>query len=324
MKRDNWSSPDLLPKQIVLVDGVTRSGKSMIGPVIGSLNKTYPMQHQDLLNNLMPILHKKKISIEAARSLLIFYFNQNVYSLNISRCVNFRPADNSSLVNVKDSKKYLKNLNKMEGDYVIDEIKRRNFLPVYMTHDLLSMIDSFNKLKLPYKLIYAYRHPIDNIFSFFKKYGDRLKSKNKYKYNHNNPRIYQMMIKEKGVVLPYYVEKKVNEFLNLSDAEKSVFYYFSSMRRSIEKYRNFKKNILMVRYEDFAVSTQREVKRISKFLGCNPTNFTKKCLKFNNLPRIMNHKLRKEKKEILRKLINKKLFKEIEILSDRYEKKTIF
>ena len=75
MKRDNWSSPDLLPKQIVLVDGVTRSGKSMIGPVIGSLNKTYPMQHQDLLNNLMPILHKKKISIEAARSLLIFYFS---------------------------------------------------------------------------------------------------------------------------------------------------------------------------------------------------------------------------------------------------------
>ena len=146
MKRDNWSSPDLLPKQIVLVDGVTRSGKSMIGPVIGSLNKTYPMQHQDLLNNLMPILHKKKISIEAARSLLIFYFNQNVYSLNISRGVNFRPADNGSLVNVKDSKKYLKNLNKMEGDYVIDEIKRRNFLPVYLTHDLLSMIDSFNKI----------------------------------------------------------------------------------------------------------------------------------------------------------------------------------
>ena len=33
----NWSHPDLLPKKLIFVDGVTRSGKSMVGPVISSL-----------------------------------------------------------------------------------------------------------------------------------------------------------------------------------------------------------------------------------------------------------------------------------------------
>ena len=324
MTKNKWSSPDLLSEKLVLIDGVTRSGKSLIGPVVGSFDKVYPMQHQALLDNLMPIFHKKDITIEAVRSLLIFYFNQNIYSLNISRCVNFRPNDNSSLVNVKDANKYFRNLNKKEGDYVIKEIKKRNYLPIYITHDLLSMIDSFNKLKLSYKLIYTYRHPIDNVFSFFKKYGNKLKSKNKIKYNHNNPRIFQMMIKEKNILLPYYVEKQSSEFLNLNPAEKAVFYYLSSLNRSIHKYKKHKKDILTVRYDDFAESTAKELIKISKFLGCKPSNFTKRCLKFHNLPRTINMKMRKEKKDILKKLINKELFKKIEILSEKYEKKSIF
>ena len=81
---------------------------------------------------------------------------------------------------------------------------------------------------------------------------------------------------------------------------------------------------MTVRYDDFAVSTHKELKKISKFLGIKPSNFTKKSLKFHHVPRIMDMKLREEKKNILKKLINKKLFKKIEILSEKYEKRKIF
>ena len=50
-------------------------------------------QHQAILDNLMPLVKKKSIRLDAAKSLLAFYFNQNIYSLNISRGVNFRPDD---------------------------------------------------------------------------------------------------------------------------------------------------------------------------------------------------------------------------------------
>lgn len=323
-KKINWSSPDLLPKNLILIDGITRSGKSLVGPIVGSFKNVYPMQHQALLDNLMPILHKKNIQNNVARSLLVFYFNQNIYSLNISRCVNFRPEDNSSLINTKDSLKHLENLTKKEGDHIIREIKKRNYSPIFMTHDLLSMIDSFKNLNFSFKLLYTYRHPIDNIFSFFKKYGKKLKSKNKLKYNHNNPRIYQMMIKEKNILLPYYVENQSKEFLSLNPAEKSVFYYLSSLERSIQKYKNNKKNVLLVRYDDFAEKTNKELIKISNFLNLKPSNFTNKCLKFNNVPRVMDINARQEKKMIIRKLINNSLYEKVERITNKYENKKLF
>ncbi len=324
IKKIDWSSPDLLPKNLILIDGITRSGKSLVGPIVGSLNKVYPMQHQALLDNLMPILHQKNIQPNIVRSLLIFYFNQNIYSLNISRCVNFRPEDNSSLINTKESYKHLENLIKKEGDHIIKEIIKKNYSPIFITHDLLSMIDSFKKLNIPFKLIYTYRHPIDNIFSFFKKYGKKLTAKNKFKYDHNNPRIYQMMIKEKNTLLPYYVKNKSKEFLSLNSAEKSVFYYLSSLERSIAKYKKHKKNILLIRYDDFAERTKKELVKISKFLNCKTSSFTKKCLKFNNVPRVMDIDARKEKKRIISKLINNNFYEKVESITEKYESKTLF
>ena len=106
-----------------------------------------------------------------------------------------------------------------------------------------------------------------------------------------------MMIKEKNILLPYYVENKSKEFLSLNSAEKSVFYYLSSLEMSIAKYKKHKKNVLLVRYDDFAENTKKELVRISKFLNCQTSNFTKKCLKFNNVPRVMDIELEKKKKK---------------------------
>ena len=55
----NWSHPDLLPKKLIFVDGVTRSGKSMVGPVISSLKGAYVFQHQAMLDNLMPLVRAR-------------------------------------------------------------------------------------------------------------------------------------------------------------------------------------------------------------------------------------------------------------------------
>ena len=110
--RITWSSPNLLPKKLLFIDGITRSGKSLVGPIMSSFKKSYPFQHQALLDNLMPLIKKKSINLLAAKSLLINYYNQNIYCLNISRQMNFRPDDNSSLTKNKDYKFYKKNLNK--------------------------------------------------------------------------------------------------------------------------------------------------------------------------------------------------------------------
>lgn len=324
MKKNIWSSPDLITKKILFIDGLTRAGKSMVGPVVSSLSKTYPMQSQEFIDKLMPILSKKEIDKNIVRSLIVSFINQNIYNINISRSINLRPGDYTSFVNDKNYLNFIKNLKKKEGDHVIDQIKRKNLWLIYATHDLLSMLNSFNKLDIPYKIIYTYRHPVDNIFSLFARTKNRLKAFNKLKYNLNHPRAYSMMIKHNGILLPYYSEKKENFFLKLNFAEKSAFYYFNKMYKSIQEFKKNKKNIYLLRYDDFALNPNKEIKKICNFLSSKKTKFTKKSLRLNKLPRQIDIKKRKEKKAILKKIIKKDFFKKLEVLSDKYDRKVLF
>ena len=116
MKKNNWSSPDLIQKKILLIDGITRSGKSMIGPVIASFRNTYPMQYQYLIDNLMPIFSRGEINKNVTKALISLYFNREVYELNISRNINFRRNDVSSIFRDKNKNLFIKNLKKKEGD----------------------------------------------------------------------------------------------------------------------------------------------------------------------------------------------------------------
>ena len=80
----------------------------MLGPVVSSFTKTYPMQQQTLLDNLLPIYKNKSICHDIIKSILNFYFNKNIYYVNISREINSRPDDNSSFSRIKITKKFLK------------------------------------------------------------------------------------------------------------------------------------------------------------------------------------------------------------------------
>ena len=198
MKNINWAAPDLVCNKIVFIDGLSRSGKTMIGPIVSSFNRTYPFQHQILIDNLVLLLNNKSITKEACKTLVNIFLNQNIYYLNISRCINLRPDDNSSIIKDKNYKKFIKNLKKKEGDYVIDKIKKDKFLPVFMSHDLLSYVKNLEQIKLNFKIVYVIRNPMDNIYSFYSKYNARYK---KEKYNLNNPRFYSLSVKKSIITL---------------------------------------------------------------------------------------------------------------------------
>tara|TARA_B110000114_G_C15057921_1_gene384112 strand:- start:446 stop:1450 length:1005 start_codon:yes stop_codon:yes gene_type:complete len=324
----NWSSPSLLPKSLVFIDGVTRSGKSMIGPVVSSFTKTYPVQFQTIIDNLMPIYKQKSIRHDVLTSMLNFYFNQNVYNLNISRQINLRKDDINSLVNDKNAKEYLKNLKIKDGDYIIKKIKEKNHSLAYQTHDLLSMIIELNKLNYPYKLIYIYRNPIDNIFSCYKRYQLRLSSKLDDTYNIDDPRIFQMMIKTNGKLFPYYTRNQENKFLKLNFLEKVIFYYLFSIKNSIKSYKKLNKTqkmkILLIQYDSFATNTNFEIRKLTNFLNVRTTAHTKKILKKNNLPRKIGKNDRDYKLNIIKKNINSDLFKEVLKMTKKYEPSELF
>lgn len=325
-KMISWGSPSLLPKKLVFIDGVTRSGKSMLGPVVSSLTKTYPWQYQTILDSLLPVYKHKSIDHSLLTSMLNHYFNKNIYCLNISREINFRKNDFSSVVYDKDYKKYLNNLKIDDGDQIIEKIKRKNHNLVYQTHDLLSMVGELNKLNLPYKMLYIYRHPIDNIFSFFKRYNPRVNPQ--HSYNIDDPRLYTMMIKHNQQLLPWYALNQEKKFLKFSFLEKVIFYYLLSIKNSVKSYKKLnktKKNkVLLIQFDSFAINTSNEINRIKKFLDTKTTSHTKKVLKRNNLPRSIELDERDNKLKIIKNSINTTLFKEVLKIKKKYENSNLF
>ena len=158
------------------------------------LLKTYPMQHQNLIDNLLQLLQIKLVSESVCKSLINIFLNEGIYYLNLSRGVNFRPEDNSSVLKNKNYKLFIKNLTKKEGDHVINQIKKDKKLPIYMSHDLLSVVDLLEKIIPKFRILHIIRNPIDNIFSFYSKYNKRYKKK---KYNLDNPRFFSLAFKKK-------------------------------------------------------------------------------------------------------------------------------
>ena len=126
--------------------------------------------------------------------------------------------------------------------------------------------------------------------------------------------------------MPYFAAGKEKYFLSLNHAEKYVFYYLDSLKNAISNYKKFnkKKKIFFLRYDDFAMDTNEELKKISKFFNLKISNFTKKSLSLNKLPRKIDIHYREEKKKILQKMLKKEYYNELIEISKKYDNKSLF
>ena len=76
--KNNLKSVSLINKQILFIDGLSRSGKSLLGPIVGSLKKTYPMQHQNLIDNLLQLLQLNLVNTNVCKSLIKIFLNESI------------------------------------------------------------------------------------------------------------------------------------------------------------------------------------------------------------------------------------------------------
>ena len=281
------------------------------------------MQHQNLIDNLLQLLQLNLVNTNVCKSLINIFLNESIYYLNLSRGVNFRPADNSSVLKDKNYKLFIENLSRKEGDHVIDQIKDEKKLPIYMSHDLLSVIDLLDKIIPNFKIIHVIRNPIDNIYSFYSKYNKRYKGK---KYDLNNPRFFSLAFEKKKRLIPYYVTKNSKLFLKLNNLEKTTYYYLKIIEKSQRKFANFKnKNkIKIVRFDDLAQDPKRIIYQFEKFLNIKTSSFTKIACKIEKVPRKIDYESREKKLRFIEKSINKKMFESLNKKIILYEKNKLF
>ena len=311
-------SNNLKKPKLVFIDGLTRTGKSLLSGILPSLNH---FEHIDFANNfelLMSSYYCKKTQFDYLKGHVHKYFLEKAYNKLISRSVNFRPSDQTGVKNYAFSNIYKSRLLKTEGDQILKELYKSKNYNLYQTHDMMLHIKTLDKLNLDLKILEIYRNPFDLTYGWIKKdllnrfnNDERLWVYPKIKFSNN---FY-------GIWYHNYIKKYFNIWKKLNNHEKSALMVAEMIKKSIfnQKNNKVKFSIKTMRYEEI-IYDDNLIPKLEKFFKTSKTKFTKKFLKKMNIPRKSIEKDQKDKKNYLRDKMQNKYFLNLIKLEENYKK----
>jgi hypothetical protein len=316
----NKFHPDikLISTNLVIIGGVTRSGKSFLCPIISSFENFEMFFMSSIAENISYIDKLKKINSSYSSFVLKLIFNETIYNLNIGRNLNQRKSDYTSILNFRTPKMYQDRMKGKEGDYIIKRVaKEKKYYPV-MFHDPLInpeiILNSFPNSKI----IFVDRHPVDLIEEWMKK---------KYSSSfYENPRNATLAIKYKNKNFPHWCHKKLDKIYKAKNNYIRTVYSLSELifQQKINLMnlkKKLKKRILLIKFDQLVQNTDIEIKKVTKFLNCKNSKFTKKTILQQSGNRKLNLNIRERKKKIIIKLLDRETVKLLKKLEKSYNEK---
>ena len=303
---------NLISSNFIFIGGLTRSGKSFLCPIVSSFKRTEMFLIDSIIENISYMNAINKINFEAAKYLIQLNLNERAYNQLLSRNVNFRKLDYSSVINSKNYTEYKKRLLIKDGDSIVKKIKKKNPIFPVMFHDVLInpklLLESFPKAKI----IYIERDPVDLVSEWIKKEysGDFF----------SNPRNVTLSFKFKKKIFPYWCFDKTSEYLKIkNNFDKVVFLLNNLLTLQKKNYHIYKKknkkNILYFKFDQLVTNTDKIIKKISKTLGTELSKHTNSFIKKARGNRVIDkNKREKSRSKIVDKLSPKykKIFFKLE------------
>ena len=307
-KQNNISLP------LVFIDGISRCGKSALSEVVPSLTNMEHIQFAEELEWIISGLSLSGLRKDYAAALLQIYFNQKSYNLHISRNVNFRPTDQTSVLNYKNPELYCKRLEIPDGIEILEHcLGSENYLPL-QTHDLLVNIELIQELELDFRMLSLWRNPVENIYSWWSRgWGERF-------YNNDASNFSLMINDENQNTYPWYAAKNYQQLIGLNAAERCVVVALDLIERCIVSFKNNaqKEKVLLLFFEDLCTTTDLEMNKICGFLNVDKTELTQSALDHARLPRELSKVTVDDKIASFREVVNPSLFKHLMSFQTEY------
>lgn len=304
------SNINICAKKIILITGLTRSGKTLLCPIISSLKNCEQFFFNTISENVSIMNYMKKINFDAADYIIKKAINENIQDKLLGRNLNNKKNDFTSIKNYKNKNIYIKRMktNKKSNFEKSNEFKN-NFFPILFHEGLMNLKLIEKTLNFP-KIINISRHPVDLMVSWIKK---GYVSKH-YSSVTNTVLTYQY----KKKILPFFCLGIEKEILKQKTDEDKIVKMINNLNKIFKKnYLNSKKkkNIILIKHDNFLTKPNKFVNQICTSFNIGKTKHLKTVLKEQNCPRKINHKQRdknsklffsklsEENKKILNKLI---------------------
>ena len=269
-----------LTEKIVIVDGQPGCGKTMLSPIIASMERVELLSYAFEIEFICRLFHLNKIDNDAAIAMVRVLADHKLYQTMMGRDTNFRYSDLSSVFQDSNPWRYFKRIFQ-KGDLVIPErIKNERPILNLTTHDLLSMSDPvLSGLGEAVLFIEVVRHPLYMVKQL-QLNMERLV---------NNVRDIQINVEYQGRQLPYFAHGWEEQFLNANSMEKAVSCIEKTTHATNKKRKLWEEmnhlSILTIPFEKFVLDPWPYLKEIAKKLETNTGPRTNKIMRKQNVPR---------------------------------------
>ena len=307
-----YNTHENIARNIIFIDGITRSGKGIFHGIIPSLANVEHFYVLNLLEQVIPAVSFASMDVPYARALLRTQLNEVAYNTLLCRNTNFRRQDETGIFNYKNPSVYLRRLKRKDGDEVVRELRKKKIFFPFKTHDMLVNLEHLNSMDINYYMLALFRHPIDVSYSWWKRGWGRRFGK--------DPRAFSISIDYKGEKLPWYCAGYEKEWLALNPVERCVRTVTDLIKRSVTQYKKApnKSRIHLLTFEDFKENTREEMKKIYSFLNTGPTVHTARFIKLANCPEKLKTHERKKKLRRLKVSLTKKYLDMLMEMSEGY------
>lgn len=304
--------------RILFIDGLTRTGKSLMGPICSSFDHIEIERVEEYMEFLGGLYYLGKITRDAAVTYMQQKTDMCIYDSMLGRNINFRWTDHSSVWRSSKRLTYIRRLWAEEGNVVINKIREKRVIFQNQTHDQLMNLNLFySAFQDRLFVIEMFRHPVNLIDSWLRRgWGGRFGT---------DPRAYTFTLDYHGTDVPYYAFGWEQEYLDSSPTSrvlKMINVLWKAGMKTVEKLSDRrKKQILFIPFEGFIQNPFPYISEIENLLQISRTKSTAKALIRERCPREYRHEDMLNRRTQIINDLPKEEVQVLERLSSEYEKK---
>jgi hypothetical protein len=276
--------PDYLDNKVLIVDGLIGGGKGLMSAIAGSLPRVEMWIHKGNIEQLCAIQHLGEITSSGSETLLKSWFDEYFYNLSISRDINFRMSDMSSILKDARPLRYLARLFKSCGPDTYERVKSEEMVLNIMTHANTAYSEPiFNALGPRLVYVRLVRSPmtkymINHMARWSKRWGE----------DPDGLIMHSLKSSPKDRV-PFYMLGRESEFIKANFIEKAILLIDEWQHSGDEFIDNItstsEATIIEIPFEKFVFEPLPYINKIAKALNTVPDKVTIKAMKKQNVPR---------------------------------------
>lgn len=304
-----------LVNEFVLVDGLGRSGKGMIGHILASMDRVEKVRLDLGYDTCHRLYRLGKITHDAAVCMLKIEADLGLYNNYIGREVNFRFKDMSGIWANTRPITYIRRLFSEEGAPAVQRIRQERPIFQSLSHDALQSANLFfDAFGDRLRFIHIVRDPVDIIYEWVRRgFGERIGT---------DGQEVQLSRAWGREVVPLYAIGWEDEYLSITPTERVIKMVKTAFDDTAAGYAKLTEDrqsqVLFLLFDEFVVNPNPWCQEIAGWLKTTVTRRTNSRLKKEQCPRTIPRDQRPSRVEDIRAKASEKYMDILEEHTERY------